>query len=143
MPQRWTITTHHTGTPRDIDIYLYDRTRDLRAAATKWARTTARHAAPEFSDTLAICHGFQYIKINPDGTEEEHPRAAIIRYSLEHLTTEVIAHELVHAAQHLYGLDCIPAGDQAADHFDAANETFAHLYSDLLVTALAILPKVN
>lgn len=138
MPQRWTITTHLTGKPRDVDVYLYERNAHLRSAATRWARNTYGHAAPEFSDTRAICHGFQRIKINADGTEDEHPSSAILRFSKDYLTAEIIAHETVHAAQHLYGLDCLDTTD-AADHFHAANETFAYLYGDLFATTWRIL----
>lgn len=114
-------------------MILYDKLAHLRAAAT-------RHAARWVPDplghdgTLAVTHGFQRIRIHADGTEEEHPLAVILRFARRYVTPEIVSHEVAHAAQHLYGMDCIPEDDTARDHFTAANETFAHLNSDLFST---------
>lgn len=140
--RRWTITTHATGRPRDIDVYLYDRPAHMRAAATRHSKAWETDFEP-FSNAAAVTHGFQHIRIHDDGTEEEQQLAAIIRFSRENLTPEIIAHEVAHAAQHLYRLDCFNEGDPAEDHFGSANETFAYLLGDLFEIIWTILHPTN
>lgn len=127
---RWTISIHRTGRHRDVDVFLYDQLSHMRGAATKHSKDWEGNSGG-FSNALAVTHGFQLIRINGDGTETEMPQAVIIRFARTHINPEIVAHEVAHAAQHLYGMDCIPDGDAAKDHFDAGNETFAHLAGDL------------
>ena len=131
--RHWTITTHLTGRPRDVDVFLYDKLSHMRGAATRHSK--AWETDPEgFAHAAAVTHGFRMFGILADGTEEEAARAAIIRFSRERITPEIVSHEVTHAAQHLYGLDCVGEGDKAKDHFDSANETFAYLLGDLFST---------
>lgn len=138
--RRWTITTHATGRPRDVDVYLYDKVSHMRAAATRHSKLWETDFAP-FGDAVAVTHGFQHIRVNGDGSEEEQPLAAILRFSRDKLTPEIVAHEVTHAAQHLYVLDCVGEHDLAADHYSAANETFAYLLGDLFETVDGLLAE--
>ena len=128
--RHWTITTHHTGKPRDVDVYLYDKNSHMRAAAARHSNSIEPRPG-EYKNAAAVCHGFQRVQIDEDGTETDHPQAAIIRFSHEHLNAEVISHEVAHAAQHLYGIDMLNEGDLAVDHFTTSNEPFAYLAGDL------------
>jgi hypothetical protein len=127
---RWIITIHVTGRPRQVEVLLYDRLQDLRAAATRYVRQWET-TTDDFSETLAVVHGFRKIRIRPDGSEEEHPLAAIIRFPRRGLTTLVVAHEVMHAVAGLYGFDLVKDGDLAIDHLDSGNEDIAELYGEL------------
>ena len=114
-------------------MFLYDKLSHMRGAATRHSKAWEKN--PEgFAHAAAVTHGFQTFKINPDGTEEESQRASIIRFARTRITPEIVSHGVAHAAQHLYGIDCIPEGDKAEDHFDSANEKFAYLLGDLFST---------
>ena len=128
--RHWTVTTHHTGKPREVDFHLYDKTSQLRAAASRHSNAIEPNPT-DHTHTAAVCHTFARIHIAADGTETDDPKAAIIRFSREKLNAEVISHEVAHAASWLYGLDLIGPGDLAADHFTGNNEPFAYLAGDL------------
>ena len=128
----WTITTDLTGRRRDVDVFLYDKLSHLRAAATRHSKAWEPDFEPLVYAT-AVCHGFRGFRINPDGSEEERTDAAILRFARGHVTPVIVAHEVVHAAQHLYGLDCLTT-DSAKDHFTVDNERFAYLVGDLFNT---------
>lgn len=129
-PQRWTIPTQRTGHPRDVEVVLYDNLSRMRGAATRHGNLwDGDHAS--LSNALAVTHGFRVINIKPGGTEEEQPLSAIIRFARSHITPEIVAHEVAHVAQHLYGLDCLTPDSVTKDHFNTSNETFAYLLGDL------------
>jgi len=129
--RHWTVTTHHTGKPREVDFHLYDKQSQMRAAASRHSNRIEPDPANHHEHVAAVCHCFTLSHVVADGTEIESPKAAIIRFSREHLNAEVISHEVAHAAAHLYGLDLINPDDLAADHFTGNNEPFAYLAGDL------------
>lgn len=127
MPRRWTITTHVTDKRRDVDLILYQRRSDLRGAAAKFARTIGEKRRA--FDGLAVCHGFQRFNYR-DGVETESPLVSIIRLSTEDLSPLIVAHEVAHAAQHIYGIDY--SDDRPIiEHMHSGNENFAYLYGEL------------
>lgn len=70
--------------------------------------------------------------VEPDGTQGPWILATpIIRLVKGRLSTQVVSHEMHHAATALYGAS-LPDDAQLADHLTHHNEPFAHLYSDLL-----------
>lgn len=132
-PHRWTITTHKTGRPRDVDVVLYPTLGSMRRAATQWAQR--RGTGETFEHALGVCHGFEKIRVAPGGVEAEHSEnlASVIRLARPHITVDIVAHEAIHAAQHLYRIDLIEDREALAiDHFSAANEPFAMLAGDLI-----------
>lgn len=137
--RHWTITIHATGKPRDVDVFLYDKIGHLRSAATKFANAWSADGT-NFSDTEAICHGVQKIHVAKDGTETEEPLAVILRFARGRNDPVIVAHEVAHAAQHLYRLDCLD-DRPAEEHFYADNETFAYLLSELFETVSALVAE--
>jgi len=125
---RWIITTHVTGKPREIEVFLYDRVQDLRASAARFVRGWDRDA--QFLDALGIVHGFTRYN-DADDYSEPDSRVAIIRLARRGLTPLIVAHEVQHAVAHIYSLDHLSEGDLAADHFDSGNEDLAHLYGEI------------
>lgn len=133
-PRHWTITTHVTGKEREVEMVFYERTGDMRRAASRFSRVIGE-APGSFNDAMGVCHGFNRFKVYADGRESESPLVAIVRLCRDGLNAKVVSHEFAHAAQHLYGLDHVPDDDRAKDHFNSGNEDFAHLYGELFGAA--------
>lgn len=74
-------------------------------------------------DTGGVCQRTQY--------KDGRTHSVLIRLHEGNLGTEVVCHEMHHAATTIYGssLDDDVCAREVLDH---ANETFAYLYSDLL-----------
>lgn len=126
--RRWLITTHTTGRPRQVEVRLYTDLNHLRGAATRY---TADVASPiDFSNAAGTCHGFVREREGKNGEWIQHPLCAIIRLAADHLTPLIVAHEVAHAAQHIYGLD-YDDGEPIAEHMHSGNEDFAYLYGEL------------
>ncbi|MBL3699251.1 hypothetical protein [Leucobacter luti] len=62
--------------------------------------------------------------------EEERATQILVQLNEEHLTHDVISHEMAHAAHALYGAT-LPDDALARDHLTHFNETLAHLHTDL------------
>lgn len=138
-PRHWTITVHATGQPREVEVVLYEKVADMRRAASRFSRVIGE-AAGTFNNAAGVCHGFHRIRVYADGTEKEHPLVSIVRLHKGALSPLIVSHEMSHAAQHVYGLDMVNDDDLARDHFDAANEDYAHLFGELFAAAWNVLP---
>lgn len=138
--RKWTITVHETGQPREVNVFLYDSLAKMRGAGKRHAKALGDPGI-EFPEAVGICHGFERIRVNADGTEKSMPLVCVVRLEVNHLTPLIISHEMAHAAQHLYGLDMLSGDELARDHFDAANEDFAHLYGELFNAAWMVLKE--
>lgn len=142
--RKWTITTHVTGTKREVELVVYDTLAIMRREAARWAKA-AGFSKPNFSDAQGVCHGFELIRVHGDGTETPHPHAVTVRLARGNVTPTIVSHELAHAAQHLYLLDHLTRGgsELASDHFDGGNENFAHLYGEIFAAAWGALTEAN
>lgn len=101
---------------RSVEVVVHGTRTQLRRAASAWS---GDQQPPEVQ---GVTHGF---------TAENNPQA-VIRLSEEHLTRRVIDHELVHAAQAIYGHDFgqfIAA--HPLEHWTHYNETFAYTFTEL------------
>ena len=134
--RKWTITTYVNDQQRDVELVVYDTLGAMRREATKWANRITPGQA-DFSNAEGVCHGFDLIRYYEDGTERKHPHAATVRLAKGYTSPLIVSHEIAHAAQHLYALDFLSfdSKELAVDHFDAANEDFAHLYGELFSAA--------
>lgn len=113
MALQFTITT---ARGRSVEVAIYSTRAQLRRAATRW------NGSPNPPDTQAVTQAFVG-PVNPQ---------VVIRLSEEHLTRRAIDHELVHAAQAIYGQDF---GDfiqeHPLEHWTHHNEVFAYLFTEL------------
>ncbi len=77
-------------------VRLYDDVATLRAHASNY------DPAADFSECYGVCHHARYHDDN--GSLRPGPKGygGVIRYSLPHLTGEIAAHELAHAALATY-----------------------------------------
>lgn len=129
MVRHWTITTRVTGRKREVELHVYEGIGDLRRAASRFSRVVGEEPG-SFNDALGVCHGFHRLYVHANGGETESPLVAKIRLWQGNLTPLVVAHEIAHAAQHIYGIDY--NDDQPiAEHMHSGNEDFAHLYGEL------------
>lgn len=130
--RKWTITTELTGRVRKIDVMLYDTLGQMRAATHRWNKVTGEDGRMDHS--LAVCQSFSRIRVYKNGSEKELPNVLIVRFVRGHLSPEIVAHEVTHAASHLYGIDYLPmlgVSEVAKDHFQADNEDFAYIVGNL------------
>lgn len=132
--RRWVVTTHVTGKPRAVEVRLYTDLNHLRGAATRYAAWSGESVS--FSEAAATCHGFTREKF-VRGEWREHPTVAIIRFAETHLSPLIIAHEVAHAAQHIYGLD-FDDEKPIAEHMHSGNEDFAFLTGELFAAVWGI-----
>lgn len=119
------------GPKRYVRIYLYDTVEELRKAASRF-----HYEAPD-SDTNKASGIFtpptQHFKYAKDGSETDltDPHyGGMIRLARGHLTTEVIAHECIHAACAIYRLD-ITKSVVLWTHCNLREEQFAYLVGQL------------
>lgn len=110
---------------RQVEVVVHRTAAQMRRAAATWG---VDRPTPT---TLGVTHGF---------TGPTNPQA-VVRLCEEHLTRRVVDHELVHAAQAIYGHDLAEViAEHPLEHWTHHNETFAHLFTELqqlLYAALA------
>lgn len=148
MTQRiWTISTELSGTPRKIDVHLYDDLGSMRRAAMSFGkRIGEKIERGHFNGALAVTHGFRRYHVDADqGREVEMPDAAVLRLVRGHLTPEIVAHEVAHLAQWLYRIDTLETwgddDDKALDHFSSDNEPFCYMLGGLFATVWDMLKE--
>jgi hypothetical protein len=119
-------------------VRIYPNVKELREAAVKHSKKTGENS-PLFKDTYGVCHTYERIKIKPDGAEEMINEIGTIRLSNPNCRTGIVAHEVVHAAMHLYrllyGVEHEYEGStHNADFGNGCNEdeeNFAYIYGEL------------
>ena len=98
-----------------VYVHVYDTLAGMRAAADAFNGTDNEGA-------LGVTQAWT--------DEDERAVFVLVRLVEGHLTPEVVAHEMHHAATALYGAH---VGDRISRraHLTHGNEPFAHLFSDL------------
>lgn len=110
------LSSRALGRPARVRVYVYDRLDDMREAAE-------RFNGNDNSDALGVTQAYY----SADGTH----CLPIVRLARGHLGTQIVSHEMHHAATALYGVS-VGEHARARTHLNHFNEPFAHLYSDLL-----------
>lgn len=124
MTTSFTIATDRVGPRRWWIVRIHPDLDALRTAAA------AYHPGTDFGDCHACCHA--YVWVHPDGQHERGSGgyAGIIRFAATHLTGELIAHELVHAAVATYRMNV--AGDvRLGRGVGEREEQLAYIYGEL------------
>lgn len=115
MALEFTITTVRG---RSVDVAVYRTRAQMRRAAARW------NGSSQPPDTQGVTQGF----VGPANPQ------AVIRLAEEHLTRRVIDHELIHAAQAIYGQDHEEFIRQhPMEHWTHHNEVFAYTFTELHV----------
>lgn len=107
------------GEREDVYVHLYDTPEEMATAAVAFNG----YAEGREQAALGVTQAWT--------DQDDRTTAVVIRLCREHLGTQVISHEMHHAATALYGAH---VGDRISRraHLNHWNEPFAHLYSDLL-----------
>lgn len=123
------VSSAALGERETVRVYVYDDVADLRVAAARFAG----EPAAEFPDTVGVCQAYTY-------AEDRRTHAVLIRLARGYLGSQVLSHEVHHAATALYGAH---VGDRVSRraHLNHFNEPFAHLYSDLFASLVRCLDR--
>lgn len=125
-----------------IWVIVYPTLQAMRKAATYWDRTSENSGSRKMSHakTYGISHHYTKERVHKTTGKIIHlNEIATIRLSKKHLSTEIVAHELIHAAMWNYRLDYgsereYEGSSYNADFGNSCNadeEIFAHLYGQL------------
>jgi hypothetical protein len=87
------IEIHEARKPLVVQVKIHDSVAALRAAVTKWEKRGGRKTNPDNSELLGVCHRFHMMG---------DPLCAIVRLAPPHVGAGMVAHEMGHAAVHLW-----------------------------------------
>lgn len=104
------------GEREEVHVHIYETLEEMCAAA---------HAFNGGDDAGAL--GVTQVYVN----DLDRASFVVVRLVRDYLGTEIVSHEMHHAATALYGAH---VGDRISRraHLNHCNEPFAHLFSDLL-----------
>lgn len=83
-------------------VIVYPTTREMIDAANEHTKETGEDM--KYTGSAGVCHTYQRLKITEKGEETLLNEIGTIRLAKTHLNTEVVSHEVLHAAMHLYRL---------------------------------------
>lgn len=125
----FTISTDRIGPRRWCWVRIHDTVEDLRAAKTKLNPASADPTVD--AETWACWQPTCYGK-NEDGNPvwPSNGYAGLIRLAEGHITAEIVAHELVHAAAAIYRMNVAPSIRLGKD-IGIREEDFAYIYGEV------------
>lgn len=124
MSRRIRVQSSALGYPTTVDVRIYDTLDAMRAAATRYS------PGEDFSHAAGVTHCTTIERVDSQGNTLDSNAHPIIRLARDHLGTEVITHEMTHAASAIYGNHIHPE-TLAVDVLHNANEDFAYLVGEL------------
>lgn len=116
LPRTITVSSRALGPRLRVTVKVYDDVEAMRRAGQAFNGN---------DQTGAL--GVTQCSVDEDG----RTTSVIVRLTRDHLGTQILGHELHHAAAALYGAT-LPETIRSRDHLNHFNEPFAHLFSDLL-----------
>lgn len=123
--ERFTVSSRATGRRRTAVVFIYDTAEQMRTAAT------AFNGNPH-SDSEAVTQAWD---ARPGHGDSLPAAMTLIRLHRGRINTEIVAHEVTHAAMAMYRVDQVLPFSRARVHFHNANEPFAYLLGELLARA--------
>jgi hypothetical protein len=121
----FTIATDRVGPRRWWLVRVHDNLDELRRAAS------AYHPDVDFSQCWGCCHAAVWL--DQDGKLVRYGHrgyAGVLRFAADHLTGEVVAHELVHAAVATYRMN-IAQDVRLGRGVGEREEQLAYIYGEL------------
>lgn len=119
------------GPRRYLQVFVHPDPEHLQRAAR-------RYTGSSFKGTLGCCHPAPVrLRYDADGTAVERPYAhwaGMVRLSQGHITTEIVAHEMTHAALVIYRMDVKP-DVRLGNDCRMREETLAYIVGDLIASA--------
>lgn len=121
--RRIRVSSRALGPRYLVTVWVYDTVDELRRASHRWNGTWSPDAV-----------GLTQVSVWDDGHGNPTDRAqtVIVRLTVGHLGTQVVAHELHHATAALYGSHIASQRISRPAHLNHYNEPFAHLFSDMM-----------
>lgn len=128
----FTIATDRIGPRRFWIVRIHPDVEHLRCAA---ARFRPQHDSGHWEEACGCCHPLGWLN-GGKGDQKWPPNgyAGVIRYAEDYLTTEIVAHELVHAALWIYRMNVksrVVLGDQCNDREESLAYIYGELFADL------------
>ena len=117
------VSSRALGEPRRCIVRVYDTCTEMCEAGTRFS-----------GNDLANSAGITQAYLDAD----KRVTVPVVRLARGRLTTQVVSHELHHAATAIYASTLAP-DTLAVDVLTHHNEAFAHLFSDLLARVAASL----
>jgi len=117
------VSSRALGDRRRVIVRIYNTQAEMCEAGERFNGT-------DLSDSGGITQAYN--------DESGRTAVPVVRLARGHLGILIVSHEMHHAATAIYGStvpDDVPASETLTHH----NETFAHLYSDLLARVVASL----
>lgn len=117
------VSSRALGQRQFIRVYIYDTIEELRAAGERFS------PGENYSDAYGLHQSYRRERYE-DGTWSIKSNPYIIRLWRELIGSNHVTHEVVHAAQAIYG-DTLNGDEQVTEIMHGGNEPFAYLVSDL------------
>lgn len=125
--RRIRVATSVTGHRREVDVWVYDTQTEMLAAAAAFDPRDSDWS----EETHGCCQYFPYLD------QDERALMAVVRLHRGHLYSDVIAHEMLHAAAHFCAID---HGNENGDYVTSgSDERIAHAFSELFNQAMHLL----
>jgi hypothetical protein len=122
--RRIRVSSHALDEPVTVNVMVYDTREEMAAAAHRY-----NGCSDEGGDTLAVTQA-------TTAASTGWTLSVIVRFTRGRLNTQIVVHEMHHAATALYG-NALPEVVRMREHFNHFNEPFAHLHSDLTARLVA------
>jgi hypothetical protein len=125
----FTISTDYTSPRRWCWVRIHDTVEDLRAAKTKLNPVSADPTVD--AETWACWQPTSY-EVDEDSAKvwPSNGYAGLVRLAEGHITSEIVAHELVHAAAAIYRMNVAPSIRLGKD-VGIREEEFAYICGEL------------
>lgn len=122
-----------------FNVHVYDKIHIMRRYALNYSRRTGN--GEDVADIHGIVHPYTKLKVGPKGgktTERHSLDIGIIRLTKTHLSTFVVAHEVMHAAMHLYRTKNkkrvnADFGGENSDNEESFANIYASLFRDMTI----------
>lgn len=111
-----------------FEVVVHDSLQEMRKAASKYDIDAGKDG--DHTETYGVFHPFEKFYVDSTGKEIYHNQIGIVRFSKKHLSSEIVSHEIGHAAMWQYRLE----HDKQAifgEQIDDREENLIHIYGRL------------
>lgn len=125
----FTISTDRVGLRRWCLVRIHDNVEDLRRAAHRLRPDTGI----AWWDECYGCFHPTWHWFHPETKARRYSAngyAGLMRFAEDHVTSEIVAHELVHAAVQIYRMN-VKTDMRLGSNCGAREEDFAYIYGEL------------
>ena len=119
------VSSRALGSRKTVRVYIYDTVEELREAGQRFSPDE------DVSDAYGLHQSYRRERYD-DGTWSVKSNPYIVRLWRDLLGSNHTTHEMVHAAQAIYG-DTLNGDEPVTEIMNGGNEPFAYLVSDLVM----------